>query len=251
MLNILDYCAPGALWPGIRSYAADHRERYALPEGFDDDALLGMLKKNAKAALPPNEYDAFRKAITALKKGTANSLKKENLYRLCYVLQLGSDTQAQNLFLNYLHQNELSARSLDEFILITALKLRLSWKETSEIRQLFQKQIASQPLSPSALWEGDTAEVYHTVIHEQLHTKDDLIHFLGDPENLAFFAKTRNTQYLALFDDVELEVLYQAEPEQLIRMVADYGNPERETIQEYYHSLFGLQDDSKIGRAHV
>lgn len=246
MLNILDYCTPGTLWPGISSYVAEHREShpYALPESFLPDDLLDMLKQNAKAVLPANEYDTFRKAITALKKGTAASLKKENLYRLCFALRLDSDTQAQDLFLNYLHQNELSARSLDEFILIAALKIGLSWAETSEIRKRFHKQISAQPLSPATLREGDTAEVYYTAIQEQLHTRDDLIHFLDDPENLAFFAKTRNTQYLALFDDVELETIYQAGQEQLIRMVTDYGSSEKETIQEYYHSLFGLQDDS-------
>ena len=274
MLNILDYCTPTPLWPGICAYVARHRERYSfpLPESLQnnntrieslqrvplaaplqkdsligspqEDALLAMLKRNAKAVLPANEYDTFRKAITALKNGTAFSLKKENLYRLCFVLRLDSDTQAQDLFLNYLHQNELSARSLDEFILISALKLGLSWAEASGIRSHYQAQISSQPISPAMLREGDTAEVYHSVIQERIHTRNDLTHFLDDAENLAFFAKTRNTQYLALFDDVELEALYQAGQEQLVRMVIDYGNPEKETIQEYYHSLFGLQDGS-------
>ena len=246
MLNILDYCTSGTIWSGIISYVQNHMKKYQhiLTDSFTDDDLLNMLKRNAKSVLPTNEYDTFRKAITALKKGTTGSLKKENLYRLCYVLALGSDTQAQDLFLNYLHQNELSARSLEEFILITCLKLQLSWEETSKIRKTYQMQISSQPVSPSTLNENDTVKIYYNVIHKRIHTREDLIRFLDDPENLSFFAKTRNTQYLALFDDVELELLYNADQEQLIKLVTDYGSSEKETILEYYHSLFGLQDDN-------
>ncbi len=246
MLNILDYCTSGTIWSGIISYVQNHMKEYQhiLAYPFTDDDLLNMLKKNAKSILPTNEYDSFRKAITALRKGSASSLKKENLYRLCYVLALKSDTQAQDLFLNYLHQNELSPRSLDEFILITCLKLQVSWEEMSKIRKTYQMQISSQPISPGTLNEDDTVKMYYTVIHEQLHTCKDLIQFLDDSENMSFFAKTRNTQYLALFDDVELELLYNADQEQIIRLVTDYGSSEKETILEYYHSLFGLQDDN-------
>ncbi len=246
MLNILDYCTSGTIWPGLVSYVQNHMEKYQtfLTVSFNDDDLLNMIKKNAKSILPANEYDAFRKAVTALKKGSAGSLKKENLYRLCYVLTLESDTQAQDLFLNYLHQNELSARSLEEFILIACLKLGLSWEEMSAIRKTYQIQITSQSLSPATLTEGATAEMYNTVINKQLHTKDDLISFLNHSENLSFFAKTRNTQYLALFDDIELEVIYNARQEQIIKLITNYGNSEKETILEYYDSLFGLQDDN-------
>ncbi len=237
MLKILDYCASGSLWNGIASYVRDYRAAYS------DEELLKMLKSNAKKTLPPKEYDSFRKAVTALHKGTALSLKKENLYRLCFVLELESDTQAQNLFLNYLHQNELSARSLDEFILIAALKLQLSWADACAIRGKYDAQIAAQPVSPGALREGDTAEVYYTVIHRQLKTREDLERFLDNPENLSFFSKTRNTQYLALFDDVELELLYNDDSEQTVKLLTNYGSSEKETIQEYYYSLFGLQDE--------
>lgn len=245
MLNILDYCTSGTIWPGIVSYVQNHMEKYqnTLTDSFTDDDLLKMLKKNAKSIFPANEYDAFRKAATALRKKTTGSLKRENLYRLCYVLALESDTQAQDLFLNYLHQNELSARSLEEFILIACLKLQLSWEEMSEIRKTYQIQISSRPISPDTLDEGDTVKMYYTVINERLHTKDDLVCFLNHTENLSFFAKTRNTQYLALFDDIELEVIYNTGQEQMIKFITNYGNTEKETILEYYHSLFGLQDD--------
>ncbi len=244
MLNIHDYTSQ-TIWPGIFSYIQDHIKSYSdsITYDFTDEDLLKMLKKNAKEILSAKEYDTFRKAITSIKKGTAGSLKKENLYRLCYVLKLQSDTQAQNLFLNYIHQNELSARSLDEFIIIASLKLGLSWAETCEIRNTYDTQITSQPLSPGTLREGDTAEVYYSVINEQIKTREDLILFLDDTENLGFFAKTRNTQYLALFDDVELELLYNGSQEQFTKLITNYGSSEKETMQEYYYSLFGLQDD--------
>ena len=123
MLNISDYCVPGTIWPGIISYVQNHLKKYPqIPaKSFSDDDLLNLLKKNAKSVLPANEYDAFRKAVTALKKRTAGSLKKENLYRLCYVLSLESDTQAQNWFLNNLPGKNLkTSESLSTTDLITA-----------------------------------------------------------------------------------------------------------------------------------
>ena len=248
MLNIHDYYTSGTIWNGIASFMRNHMELYrdTLTESASDDDILKALKKNAREVLSPKEYDTFRKAVTSLRKGTAQSLKRENLYRLCYVLKLRNDTQAQNLFLNYLHQNELSARSLDEFILIVSLKIGLSWEETGRIRQTCDMQIASQPISPDVLEEGLTAEMYYTIINEKLHTEEDLLRFLEDPENLKFFSRTRNTQYLALFDDVELEVLYNGNQEQLIKLVTNHGISEKETMLEYYHSLFGLlSDDSE------
>lgn len=244
MLNTLDYCTSGTIWSGIISYVQNNLKTYQhiLSDPFSEDDLLNMLKKNAKSIFTVNEYDIFQKALTSLKKGNATSLKKENLYRLCFVLSLKSDAKAQDLFLNYLHQNELSARSLDEFILIACLKLQLSWKETSEIRRSCQIQISSQPVSPNTLNENNTINMYCTVINEQLHTKKDLLCYLKQPQNLSFFAKTRNTQYLALFSDVELELLYNGDQEQIIKLVTDYGSFEKETILKYYHSLFGLQD---------
>lgn len=246
MLNITDYCSSGTIWPGIFSYVQEHFEKYdsVLPDPFTEDDLLKMLKKNAKVSFSSKEYDSFRKAVSALKKGIFGSLKKENLYRLCFALRLDSDTQAQDLFLNYLHQNELSARSLDEFIIIAALKMGLSWEKMGEICENYKQQILSQPVSPDTLNEGDTAEVYYSVINERIQTCEDLTDFLNEPENLGFFAKTRNTQYLALFDDVELETIYNADNEKLIKLVTDYGSSEKETVQEYYYSLFGLRDDS-------
>lgn len=243
MLNPSDYIPPQNIWNGISRYVQEHMEQYRdiLPASFTDDDLLKALKKSAGKCLPPREYDTFRKAVTSLRKGTAAALKHENLYRLCFALHLESDIQAQDLFLNYLHFNELSARSLDEFIIISCLKLQLGWEETCEIRRKYHAQIEAQPASPSDLCEGQTAETYYQAIDDEIQTVDDLFHFLDAPENLAFFAKTRNTQYLALFDDVKIDVLYNGHSEQIIRLVTNYGSLEKEPILEYYHSLFGLQ----------
>ncbi len=269
MLDITKYCVLANIWPGIFSYVQDHLEMYSpfLKAPFTDEDLLKMLKKKGKAVLLPKEYDSFRKAVTALRKGTVCSLKRENLYRLCFVLELGSDAQAQDLFLNYLHQNELSPRSLDDFILIASLKLQFSWEETCRLRAAYHEQINAQAVSPDTLDEGNTLYLYDSIVGQSLKTPDDLARFLEAPGNLSFFAKTRNTQYLALFDDVELELLYNGDQEQLIRLITNYGSsendrpvdkdptdslpadprqdrdrPEKETIRDYYSSLFGLQD---------
>ncbi len=243
MLNPSDYTSPQNIWNGISHYAQDHFDKYQdhLPASFTDDDLLKALKKSADKRLLPKEYDTFRKAVTALRNGTAATLKHENLYRLCFVLNLDSDSEAQSLFSYYLHCNELSARSLDEFIILSSLKLQLSWEETCKIRGKYHEQIQEQPISPSNLCEGQTAKIYQQIIHDKIQTINDLWDFLNAPENMNFFATTRNTQYLALFDDVELEILYNGNCEQIIRLVTNYGNLEKEPILEYYHSLFGLQ----------
>lgn len=249
MLNPLDYTSPQNIWNGISHYIRDHFEKYQshLPISFTDDDLLKALKKSARKRLLPREYDTFRKAVTSLRNGTTTTLKHENLYRLCFVLNLDSD-EAQDLLLYYLHFNELSARSLDEFIIISSLKLRLSWEETCEIRSKYHEQIQAQPVSPSGLCEGQTKETYHHIIHDKIQTVNDLWDFLDAPENMNFFAKTRNTQYLTLFDDVNLEVLYNGDSEQIIRLVTNYDSMEKEPILEYYHSLFGLlfSDDCQL-----
>ncbi len=245
MLNINNYLTRNSIWPGIFSYVSDHAEMYhsTLTVPFTDDDLLKLLKKNAQEIFFKNEYDPFRKAITALRKGSADSLKKENLYRLCYALKLDSDAQAQELFQHHLHQNELSARSLDEFILMAALKLHLSWKDALALRQKYTLLITPQPTAPRTLEKGLTAEMYHTAINEKIQDIGGLICFLDDPDNLAFFSKTRNTQYLALFDDIALEILYRNDGEQIINLFPFCGDLEKETIQRYHLSLFGLLSD--------
>ncbi len=245
MLNIQDYCTPRSIWPGIFSYVTDHAvDRYGpLSDPFTDDDLLDMLKTNARQIFSQKEYDAFRKAITALKKGAVYSLKKENLYRLCYALRLESDVQALDLFQNYLHQNEISVRSMDGFILTAALKLGLSWTDVRALRQEYAQKIASQSLAPRDLTEGRTVEMYYTAIDGQIQSLEDLIRFLDDPEGLAFFAKTRNTQYLALFDDIGLDLMFDSDQEPVISLLPFQGAQEKETIEDYYLSLFGLLSD--------
>ena len=242
MFDIARYTTPVSAWNGLYLYVQDHPLIYRglMPESFSEDELLKVIKKQARDVLSTGEYDSFRKAITTLRKGSAVSVRKENLFRLFFVLHLQSDIEAQDLLMNYLHESELSARSLDEFIIIAALKLQLSWQETGMIRDKYALLIAEQPIAPGEITEGQTAEVYYSVINEKLHTADDLFEYLDHPENTAFFAKTCNTRYLALFDDVQLEVLYNGSNEEFIRMYTNYGSLEQETIQDYYYSLFGM-----------
>ena len=245
MLNLSDYTTPHSTWNGIYTYVKDHPALYrdVLSDTFTEEELLKALKKQAQSLFLPKEYDAFRKSITALQKGKAVSLKRENIFRLFFALHLSTDTEAQDLLLNYLHQSELSARSLDEFIIIAALKLQLSWNETRMVREKYAAAIAAQPFSPAEIAEGQTAEVYYSVICDKLHSLDDLMNYLDAPENLDFFAKTCNTQYLALFHDVELQTLYTGTTEQRIRLFTDYGDPEPETMRSYYASLYPISEE--------
>lgn len=239
MLDIQEYCSSKSIISGIERFVKDHAVHYSSCS-TDLDSIIKMIKNNAKGIMPTNEYDSFRKAISYLLNGKTFTLKRENLFRLCFSLNLQSDIDAQDLFTNYLHQNELSARSLEEFLFIASLKLHLSYIDFIEIRNYFQNDIKNQSLSPQDTNEGLTAVVYYTAMNN-IHNKEELIEYLSDWDNLSFFAKTRNTQYLALFSDVELETIYTASDEQLVRLVTDYGSTEKETIYSYYLSLFGLQ----------
>ncbi len=247
------YATTLSVWTGICLYIKDYPGSYAelLPPAYSEDDLLKIIKKQAREVLSVNEYDTFRKAITALRKSTAVSIKKENLYRLLYVLRVNSDTEAQNLLMNYLHQSELSARSLDEFIIIAALKLHLSWRSTCDIRDRYKIRIATQPLAPDEIVEGQTAEVYYSIICEKINSAEDLCEYLDCSENTAFFAKTCNTQYLALFDDVQLETLYNGDNEKIVRLYTNYGSLERESIKDYYFSLYGLPENEVLALAKI
>ena len=249
MLDLSRYTMPLSSWSGLFRYVTEHEDIYPniLARPFSEDDLLKVIKKQAQGILSQKEYDTFRKAMTSLKKGTAVSVKKENLYRLFFVLRLSSDIQAQDLLMNYMHQSELSARSLDEFIMIAALRIGLSWEEARAVRVRYAERIAAQPLSPSGISEGQTAEVYYKVISDQIHTAEDLCAYLDDDENMDFFARTCNTQYLALFSDVELEVIYNGSDEERIRLYSDFGSLERETMQDYYYSLFGMAENAGPG----
>lgn len=254
MLDLTKYTTTQSAWTGIIHYVNDHPAIYAKHRSgaFTDDQLLKIIKKQAQETLGKGkDYDSFRKAITALCKGNAVSIKKENLFRLLFVLGLQSDTEAQDLLMNYLHQSELSARSLDEFIMIAALKLHFTWEETCQVREHYALKIASQPLSPSEIVEGQTAEVYYSVICDQLHSLEDLYAYLDVPENMAFFAMTCNTRYLALFDDVTLETLYTGDHEQHIRMYTNYGALEQESIKEYYYNLYNLSEKEVTALAKI
>ena len=248
-MDLSKYTSSYSVWSGLYKYASDHPDLFKglLPDRWTDEDLLKAIKKQAAAVFSPREYDTFRKSVTSVRKGKIRYMNRENLYRLFFVMGLYSDTQAQDLLMNYLHQSELSARSLDEFIMISALRIGLSWEETRAVRLRYAGRIASQPLSPSGLCEGQTAEVYYKVINDQIHSLEDLCAYLDADENMDFFARTCNTQYLALFSDVQLEVIYNGSPEERIRLYSDFGSLEQETMQDYYFSLFGMTGNAGPG----
>ena len=248
-MDLSKYTSSYSVWSGLYKYASDHPDLFKglLPDRWTDEDLLKVIKKQAAAVFSPREYDTFRKSVTSVRKGKIRYMNRENLYRLFFVMELYSDTQAQDLLMNYLHQSELSARSLDEFIMIAALRIGLSWEETRAVRLRYAGRIASQPLSPSGLCEGQTAEVYYKVINDQIHSLEDLCAYLDADENMDFFARTCNTQYLALFSDVQLEVIYNGSPEERIRLYSDFGSLEQETMQDYYSSLFGMTGNAGPG----
>lgn len=259
-VNITNYLTAINIWPMIVKYMRDHSTAYTLVPptkqcADEDQRILKTIKKLArKNLLPAAEYDTFRHAITDLYNRKSATLSRENVYRLCFVLDLPDDTAASALCTEYLNQNELSARSLDEFLIICALRIHLGWEETCTLRSQCKKRLQDYPLAPLQLIEDQTRDFYHTVITAQIDSKAALVRWLSDDSNLAFFARTRNKQYFALFSDMDWESFNTHRPTgdpldmnttiKLYQMAESIASTTAEkatiTMHDYYHMLFGL-----------
>ncbi len=209
MLNIKNYIGNATLWNGICSFI-----RKNVRENASEKEITKLLLTSASAQFEDKEYRTFRRAMSSLKNGKNASLQNENLYRLLFVLlklpilknddyrnQSRGDVRARNLLTVYLGQPELSVRSMNEFILLSALKIGLDWKETLHLRNEFSEAIAAMPAAPEELCEGRTDEFYAEVV-EHTESLRDIRKTLSSDLYRSYFAKTRNTQYLALFPDL-------------------------------------------------
>ncbi|MDO4620741.1 MAG: hypothetical protein Q4B09_08985 [Lachnospiraceae bacterium] len=239
-LNISDYIAARSPWSGILRYLRDRSAGDPASAELTDEALAKQLLKTAKEILTDTkEYDTFRKAISALRSNKTLSLRKDNLFRLLFVLQLPSDDEAHHFLIRYLHRNDLSPRALDEFIVLSALKLGLSWAETHELLYVrYADRIKGQENVPDNLEEGFTQAVYLNVI-DRLQTAEELVRYLDNPVNTSFFAKTGNTLYRTIFfDAVPVNASGNDDASPHIRLVDDNGDDV--AVEEYRRSLFGL-----------
>lgn len=226
----------------IIRYVNDHHEKYAKYNvNFTNIAIdstdiqpfkdfINQIKGNLVIA---SEIENFYKSINNFE----SRISRINVIRLCFALELNFQ-EASNFLMSYMHESELSARSLIEFLAICALNSpEMTWKDVFELSAEFVT-ILDMPASPNNPGAGMTQEVVTQVIPTltSVEAIRDYLDPLKYPEHVDFFAKTRNTQYLALFDDVRIDFDHNRAE---LAEQKHKSNPL--SVKGYYTRLFGIQ----------
>ena len=243
MPNVKDYASKFNYWNAIRSYVEANASKYHLEPPVSDNALLDFLK-----SMSPNlgrgegsEREDFNKYIKKRRENNCFASKRHSILRLCFALDIDSINGANAFLMNYMCEKELSPRNLKEFILLGALKCKLCWKDAMVLFKEYSNKI-DQSIAPSDYAPGKTLAVYKNYI-ENIHNIDDLKALLETDQLRGFFALTRNTHYLALFDDIDWPI--SCDILDLIELKEDSTDY---SIATYYKNMFGLHSiDGDIG----
>lgn len=245
MPDVNNYTSKFNDWNAIRSYVEANASKYQLEPPVSDDALLDFLKGMSSnlGRGECSEREDFNKYIKNLCENNCSCSKRHSILRLCFALGIGSINGANAFLMNYMCEKELSPRNLKEFILLGALKCKLCWKDAMVLFKEYSNKI-DHSIAPSDYAPGKTLAVYKDYI-ENIHTVDDLKYLLETDQLRGFFTLTRNTHYLALFDDIDWTISCDIPGliEQLKDEVIDYYS-----IAAYYKNMFGLHSiDGDIG----
>lgn len=245
MPDVNNYTSKFNYWNAIRSYVEANASKYQLEPPVSDNALLDFLKGMSSnlGRGECSEREDFNKYIKNLCENNCSCSKRHSILRLCFALGIGSINGANAFLMNYMCEKELSPRNLKEFILLGALKCKLCWKDAMVLFKEYSNKI-DQSIAPSDYAPGKTLAVYKDYI-ENIHTVDDLKYLLETDQLRGFFTLTRNTHYLALFDDIDWTISCDIPGliEQLKDEVIDYYS-----IAAYYKNMFGLHSiDGDIG----
>lgn len=209
MLTVENYLETFRMWPKIVQYVLDHSEKYPLVPMNDkittsEQQVLKTLKNlSLKRLKPYSEHDTFRHALESLYKQTTTYLSEDNIYRLLFVLKLPDDTAASKLLTVYLNTNDLTARNIEHFTIICALRLHLSWKQTRDLMKEHIDTLFEQPPASKNIVEFQTYDFYQRIVSSKIHTKNDLEKELSNELHRDFWAKTGNTRYFALFGSIQ------------------------------------------------
>lgn len=223
-------------------------------ESVSELTALSIIKNNAKKMFDQKTYDSFRKCIDGIYNKRHATFSRKNALLLCFALELKDAVSFNDLLQNYLHENELSAKSIDEFIIICGLKLNIDYGTISKLLTDYKELIDNSPTASLKLVEHQTEYIYDEIIHTKINTLEDLINFFEQPGNLAYFAKTRNTHYFALFNDIDWDTfvkIHRGLPADDIQDIIDYhlekytasyidDENKMDTIKSYYLNLFSI-----------
>lgn len=241
-LNPADYLFSFNQIIQIIRYVNDHHEKYAkynvnftnIAVGSTDlqpfKDFINQIKGNLVIA---SEIENFYKSI----KNFESRISRINVIRLCFALELNFQ-EASNFLMSYMHESELSARSLIEFLAICALNSpEMTWKDVFELYAELVT-ILDMPAAPDNPGAGMTQKVVTQVIPTltSVEAIRDYLDPLKYPEHVDFFAKTRNTQYLALFDDVRIDFDHNR-----AELVEQKHKSNPLSVKGYYTRLFGIQ----------
>lgn len=236
------------VWDQIIKYMKDHPETYRIEaddkQVYPKKAYRDFLMIAKEERLSPFEDDknGFRHAIDNLAGYSAintSYLTRENIYRLLFVLKIDSIKNANNLLMYYLHQNELSMRSLKEFLVMAAIHIGASWAKLKNWLTEYEPMIRKQYPAPLVLEAGYTLEVQDEFFDTE-QTAESLKSYLKKLDKQGFFARLNNTHYCALFDDRIEKTIRNGRVRYVITDDENNDHLRHTTVTNYYKSLFGL-----------
>ena len=199
-------------WGGIRKYVLDHRDKYDVTDS-KDEVIKAILRENGREIFDNKTYETFRKLLDGLVResdGTKpNTISRENAYRILYALKIDNKRDANDLLTGYLNQQELCPRSLKEFVILSGYKINLSWEEVQDIIKEYDEDIKKMPATPLKLEYGRTIEMAHAIENTEIRSLEDIRRLIE--ENREYFSRTRNTQFLDFFDDLDFSRMEKGE----------------------------------------
>ncbi|MDE6026291.1 MAG: hypothetical protein K2G45_12675 [Lachnospiraceae bacterium] len=205
VLDINNYLSNYSSWNSLRNYIIEtlnlNLELNSDQETIDKIVIKSIREKSKDILLDESEVSTFDKKIRDYKNNNQKSLSFErtNLYRLLFVLEIDDMNEIFSFCRNIIHQQELSARSLDDFIVLCCLKLHISYRDYLKLNKSYEDRIKKMRLADKTL-------VYHiTNEHKDygiatINSIDALEKYVD--EHIDEFARTRNTTYLMLFSCV-------------------------------------------------
>ncbi len=260
-IDLSKYLCSNLLWKGITNYVMDHRDFYDISNN-DEKGVRNLLVQTSKQIMEDSDSKSFVKFIDRTRNYRNNPIR-ETYYKLIFSLKLNElpnkkgETEANSLLQKYLQQNELSPKSVNEFILINCLRLNLTWKDFVELCEEFKEKADSIRPASLKLEMGQTKDLYQRMIKANISSKDELEGLLQKEDFWPYFAKTRNTQYLALFDNANWSVFRDMrgeneidDAENVLNIISQKVNDEimgNKIIKEYYLDLFSFDTGEGFG----
>lgn len=204
-LELQKYINGFDIWDILKKYVKDNIIFYNINPEFDDETLYNMLVENSQKTITnENDFKSFSKFLLEIKNHNFRKRSRTNFLRLCYALNISSIEKANSFLINYAHENELSPRSFEEFLMICGYKFNANYSDLYNIyienKNRFDKK------SPDKIISGETLKLYELIKLTNIESIEELKDVLNKPEFTNYFSKTRNSYYMALFDSVPWDI---------------------------------------------